>query len=161
MKTICSKLACTLILAGAAITGTGCMMTPGHGEYVGLKTDPVKFTGAVQQPNKTVNIQARDRNNNGNWRTIGSARSGTLAVQYSGVNWYYWHYEKALDHNYWYAVSPFDWYAEVRAVDAASGQALNTWEDGFFAYFDMNEPLADHWEDHGHGTSVTIYAGVP
>jgi hypothetical protein len=159
MRWLQTRIAGFLLLAAGTLLSTGCMMTPGHGEDVGLKTDPVSFVGALREPGKLVYIQARDRENNHQWRTVGSTRSSTSAVQYSGLDWYLWSRDITLAHRHWYINgSPQFWSAEVRAIDSSTGNALGTFDAGFGDYFDFGVPLEEMMEQHLHGQSATIYA---
>jgi len=136
---------------------TGCMMTPGHGENIGNKLDKVQFLGAVQAPGKTVCIQGKDRYNR--WQNIATAKSTSTPYRYSGSTWYLWSREIAVPHHLWHIDGdPWHWKAEIRVIDISSGDALATFEEGFFEYFDPEVSLADLVEEHLHGETVTIYS---
>lgn len=146
------------LLVAAAATSTGCMYTPGHNEHIGSRSDKVSFGGALTEPGKWVVIQAKHPRSG--WQTLGYAQTGTYPFQYSETDWYLWSKKLAIPHSYWRFEPDAGtlWKADVRAVDWDSGDSLFTFEAGFFSYFDINEPVDELWEDHGHSTSVTIRA---
>ena len=129
--------------------------------------DPVVFGGFLLYGNETVEIQARNPNTD-RWETIEWAQSSSNSYGYSGGVWYSWYKKVLVPKRYWYlcdgrisqdnSVRSFLFAAEVRSV--AKGDALMTFEKGFNSWFDPSESLSDMWHDHGHGSTVTIYARV-
>lgn len=156
MKAKSFQLTGLLMLATLAIASTGCMMTPGNEETVGHKNDPVQFLGALAEPNKWVEIQARHRST-GEWMHVAYARSSSSSLTYFGRQWYTWSATETVPHLAWHINgSPYEWRAEVRAIDWATKQPVYTFEEGFFTYLKKYSSLESLWQEQGHGTSVMI-----
>ena len=142
-----------------ALLSTGCMTSPGHNQWIDDESDPVQFSGFLLDGNEWVKIQAKHPTNG--WTTIGWTKSGTTSYHWSDSDWYSWNKSIVIPASYWtYGGSGYT-KAEVRAIQYSNNQNLATFENGFSGYWDYTETLGDLWMDHGHGNSVTIYAGYP
>lgn len=137
-----------------AVISSGCMATPGQGEYVGKRTDNVSFSGYTLNPNETIYLYARKPGTT-TWTYIGWARTGTHSYNHLGQDWYYWGRAVVIPQSCWNT----GWFSasEVKATNA-SGTALYTFQKGFYSWFDDYNTLGDMWDDRGHGTTVTVLA---
>lgn len=149
------SLMCTLGVA-LALTTTGCMTSPGHGEIVGKKSDKVYFGGYLTDPDQWVSIQARHPSSG--WITIGYAKSKSYSFTFDGTQWYPWSVKLIVPNSYWTAIGYGYNKVDVRALRYSTGGALATWKGDFSDWFDVNESLGDLWNEHGHGSTATIFA---
>ncbi|MEM7559126.1 MAG: hypothetical protein AAF394_08380 [Planctomycetota bacterium] len=151
-----TRLTAPVLLSMACLFSTGCMTSPGHLEHIGNRNDAVDFHGYGLHPNRWIKIEAKNPGS-GVWETIGWARTGTFSYYYSGEEFYLWSTDIEVDDKYWTFFEE-RYFAEVRAVDLFTGDLMFTFDAGFYNYFDATESLGDLWMDHGHSTSVTIFA---
>ena len=84
---------------GLALLSTGCMTSPGNGEYVGHRAEPVEFGGFVMEPSELIRIDARHPTLG--WRTIGWTRSERHAYNWNGQQWYPWQRTLRVPSIYW------------------------------------------------------------
>ena len=155
------KYALAAVLTWVVAAGTGCMMSPLEGDYVGSISAPVSFNGATPTPGELVRIQAR-RPSTGTWHTIRNVYTGSSAVGGYGTDWYLFGASVAIPNRYWqYQPGPgYNMTAEVRAI-AASGPSggLVTFNQAFAEYFDPAETeysLNDLLSNAGNGPTVTV-----
>ena len=163
MKLLSQKLTLTILGLGLALTTTGCMTGPGHGEHVGNIEGNVDFNGyLMDEPNTWVKIQAKHPTYG--WQTIGWARSKSWSVPYSGADWNPWNASIKVPLQYWTFIGTDNpngqFKAEVRAVNYSTGNQLANFDAGYNEYFEYEEPLGDMWAAHGHSGAVTIYGNV-
>ena len=145
------------LLCVCAITSSGCMTTPGHGEYIGNKNKKVSFGGYVLEPNTWVQIQTEHPTLG--WQTVGWAKSANYSFTYDGQQWYPWSKSIKLPAASWIPVNESMNAAYVRVVQYNNGNVLYTFDQGFGSWFDPETSLADMWSDHGHGTEIVIFSG--
>ena len=141
---------------GLALLSTGCMTSPGNGEYVGHRAEPVEFGGFVMEPSELIRIDARHPTLG--WRTIGWTRSERHAYNWNGQQWYPWQRTLRVPSIYWDSLGYGLYRADIRAVQHATDGTLATFQGEFGTWFEPGETLGQMWADHGHGTSVEIYA---
>lgn len=162
MNAVFQKSVVVILGLGLAITSTGCMTTPGHGQHIGDFEGDVSFDGYLTEGNSWVRIEAKHPTNG--WQTIGWAKSSASSIPYSGEDWHHWSASLQVPASCWVYLGPDDpkghFKADVRAIQYSNGKPLYTFEAGYGSWFDYSTPLAEMYDEHGNGTQVTIYGNA-
>lgn len=156
MYSVVQKSIVCLFGLGLVLLSSGCMTSPGHGEFVGSRSDAVRFNGYLLGGSQWVKIQANHPVSG--WQTIGWAKSNSYSFHWDDSDWYPWNNNIVVPAGYWTSIGYGYAKAEVRAVEYSSNRNLPSFEAGFSSYFDPKETVEDLWNDHGHAASATIYA---
>lgn len=156
MNSSVHKLLFGILAMGLVMTSTGCMTSPGQGEMIGNRNDPVTFSGFVLGPNERVLIQAKHPV--AGWLTISSARSAAVAYTYHGTSWHPWGRAVRVPTSFWTASGFGMVKTEVRAVMHPKGYALPTFHGKFEDWFNPNQSPGEMFSEHGAGSTATIYA---
>ena len=159
-----NRSAWTVSAAILALSSTGCMLSPQHGQNIGRISDNVLFTGATPFPHQNINIEGKNPNT-GRWEFIKEVHTlgtGNGYTDSRGVTWYRW---PAVLHDGYFPIPTRYWKlsaggpagttheAEVRAILPGDDEGLQTFKDGYrYSPFRAEGSL--------HETSVTVYGSV-
>jgi hypothetical protein len=163
-----SNRAAAAAAAVLAVCSAGCMLEPGHDEFIGYTNEPVSFTGVLQEPGVEVEVQALHPTRG--WEPIFTATSMFWSIRDRNGSWHPWMAEQRVPSEYWtdqFPGVPLYKQATLRAVvPDYDDEVLFTFEQTFpwmdavvhGGYWAGPGPdLLEIWDRWGHGKTVTIY----
>ena len=151
-------------VAIAAIVGfTGCVTSPLDGDEYASMDSTITVTGFTQKPNQHVHVMVDPAFPSYPSGIVGEATTGTTPIYAHGNTWYAFSVKIKLKEQYWgwasdgrrRAVLRFRKYESTDWEDLDFGTPLYTFSSWAF---EPEKNLIDFWADHGHGTSVEIFA---
>ncbi|MCA9188173.1 MAG: hypothetical protein R3E01_22855 [Pirellulaceae bacterium] len=151
-----TKMCGVALLALAAISTTGCVITPYTGYVAKSRQENISFHGWSLDPNASVKVYARNKYT-GNYDVIATTTTGTTAYNYYGEQWYYWHVNKVIPSSYWNNANSWFKASSLLRVKI-NGYDATSFEEGFYYYLDEYDTLGDLVNDRAQGTTIWIAA---
>lgn len=156
MFTKLSRRGGALALLGiASLAVSGCMVSPGHGEYIGHYSTPIHAGGFTLTPHQLVWLEAWDPVNQ-YWVKISWDYTDNAPTPYhfDGYDWYHWQVSNlSIPKKYW---SQGGWFRSCKLRATVNGHAIGTFTNWHGCYPDADS-VSDLWNMCGAGDTVTIY----
>ena len=152
------------LMAVTAMVGlSGCAVTPLNGTQYASMDSTITVTGFTQEPNQHIHVLVDPPFPNYPGGIVGETQTGTTPVFAHGSNWYMYSVKiKLKDHHWGWAQD-----GRRRAVLRCKKFNSTNWQDmdngtPLFTFnswaYEPDKSLLDFWNDHGHGTTIEIFA---